>query len=112
MALRLRYLVTPWSGDVLTDQQMLARVLQVLYDDAVLNGPQLQGLLAGTSEALKIVLTQLTLEERTRIWNAVQQPYRLSVIYEVRVVNLDAIQQRTHAPVQVLQVDPARREEQ
>jgi hypothetical protein len=110
MALRLRYLVTAWSGDLFTDQRMLGRVLQVLYDDAVLSGPELQGGLSGTSQALKVTLAQLTLEERTRIWNAVHQPYRLSVVYDVRVVNLDALEQRTTAPIQVRQLDPARRE--
>jgi hypothetical protein len=110
MPLRLRYLVTPWSSDLLTNHRMLGRVLQVLYDDAILDGPQLQGGLAGSSEALKINLTPLTLEERSRIWHAVQQPYRLSIIYEVRVVNLDPIDQQTVVPVQVRQLDPARRE--
>jgi hypothetical protein len=110
MALRLRYLVTAWSGDLFTDQRMLGRVLQVLYDDAILNGPQLQGGLAGTSQALKVTLAQLTLEERSRIWHAIQQPYKLSVTYEIRVVNLDPIEQRTLVPVQVRQLDPARKE--
>jgi hypothetical protein len=90
---------------------MLGRVLQALYDEAILHGPQLQGGLAGTSQALKVTLSQLTLEERTRIWNAVQQPYRLSVTYEVRVVNLDPLEQRTQVPVRARQLDPARRED-
>jgi hypothetical protein len=110
MALRLRYLITPWSGDIFTDQRLLGRVLQVLYDDAILNGPQLQGGLAGTSQALKVTLAQLTLEERSRIWHAIQQPYRLSITYELRVVNLDPLEQRTQVPVQVRQLEPARRE--
>ena len=101
MALRLRYLITPWGGDVFTDQRMLGRVLEVLYDDAILNGPQLRGGLAGTSQALKVTLAQLTLEERTRIWHAIQHQFRLSVIYELRVVNLDSLEQRTQVPVQV-----------
>jgi hypothetical protein len=111
MALRLRYLVTPWSGDLFTDHRMLGRVLQMLYDEAILHGPQLQGGLAGTSQALKVTLAQLTLEERTRIWHAVQQPYRLSVTYEIRVVNLDSLGQRTQVPVRARQLDPARREQ-
>jgi hypothetical protein len=99
MALVLRYLLTPWSGDRLTDQRILARVLQVLYDDAILNGPQLQGVLAGTDQALKVTLAPLSLEERTRVWHAVQRPYRLSLSYEVRVVNLDPIQSEQLKPV-------------
>lgn len=91
MALLLRYMLTPWSGDRLTDHRLLGRAMQVLYDDAVLSGPQLQGPLAGTDQALKVSLSPLTIEERARVWYAIQKPYRLSVTYEVRVVNLDSI---------------------
>jgi hypothetical protein len=91
MALLLRYMMTPWSGDRLTDHRLLGRTLQVLYDGAILSGTQLQGQLANTNEALKVTLSPLTIEERARVWYAIQKPYRLSVTYEVRVVNLDAI---------------------
>ena len=36
------------------------------------------------------LIQKLTLEERTRVWYSVQRPYRLSLYYEVRVVNLDS----------------------
>jgi len=91
MALLLRYMLTPWSGDRVTDHKILGRALQVLYDGAILSGTQLQNGLAGTNQALKVTLSPLTLEERARVWYAIQKPYRLSVTYEVRVVNLDAI---------------------
>jgi hypothetical protein len=91
MALLLRYMMTPWSGDRVTDHRIMGRTLQVLYDGAVLSGTQLQGSsLKNTDEALKITLSPITLEERARVWYAIQKPYRLSVTYEVRVVNLDA----------------------
>jgi hypothetical protein len=90
MALLLRYMLTPWSGDRLTDHRLVGRTLQVLYDGAVLSGTQLQGELAGTDQALKVTLSPLTLEERARVWYAIEKPYRLSLTYEVRVVNLDA----------------------
>lgn len=91
MALLLRYMLTPWSGDRLTDHRLLGRSLQVLYDGAILSGTQLQGQLVGTDQALKVSLSPLTIEERARVWYAIQKSYRLSVTYEVRVVNLDAI---------------------
>jgi len=99
MALSLRYLVTPWGGDRVTDHRMLGRVMQFLYDNAILAGPALQGGLAGTGEALKIALVPLTLEERTRVWYSVQKAYRLSVVYEVRVVNLLSQRRQQVAPV-------------
>jgi uncharacterized protein DUF4255 len=85
---KLKYLVTPSSSSRETEQEMLGRVMQVLYDGAVLTGPQLLGDLQNTATALKITLAALDLEERTRIWHAIQHPYRLSVNYEVRVVNI------------------------
>jgi len=88
LALKLKYLLTPWSSSRVTEHEMLGRVMQVLYDGAILTGPQLQGDLANTATALKLTLSALELEERTRIWHAVQQEYRLSVNYEVRVVKL------------------------
>jgi hypothetical protein len=90
MALLLRYLLTPWSGDRLTDHLILGRVMQVLYDEAILSGPVLNGSLSGTDQALKITMAPLSLDERARVWYSVQRPYHLSVSYEVRVVNLDS----------------------
>ena len=99
MALLLKYLLTPHSGDPETDQKMLGRVLQVLYDEAILSGPVLRGVLQNTDQALKITLAPLSLEERTRVWYSIQRPYRLSVSYEVRVVNLDSIRVDQITPV-------------
>ena len=90
MALRLHYLLTPWGGDSVTEQQILGRAMQALYDDAILAGTDLLGGLQGSADTLKITLIPLTLEDRARVWYAIQKPYRLSVNYEVRVVNLDA----------------------
>lgn len=90
MALLLRYLLTPWSGNAVTDQQILGRTLQTLYDDAVLAGPQLVGDLALNSDALKVTMSQIGLQERTWFWQSVSRPYRLSLVFEVRVVNLDS----------------------
>jgi Pvc16 N-terminal domain len=112
LALKLKYLVTPWSTSRQTDQEMLGRVMQVLYDGAVLTGPQLQGDLANTSTSLKVSLAPLTLEERTRIWHAIQQKYRLSVNYEVRVVNLASRDERTVRAVAERVLDAAVGEDQ
>jgi hypothetical protein len=91
MALVLRYLVTAWGGDRLTEHKLLGRAMQALYDGALISAPDLQALsLKDSAEVLKVTLLPLTLEERTRVWYSVQRPYRLSLYYEVRVVNLDS----------------------
>jgi hypothetical protein len=91
MALLLRYLITPWGGTQVTQHQMIGRALQVFYDDAIWAGEELTGSLAGTTDALQFTLTPLTLDQKSWIWYAIQKPYRLSLNYEVRVVNLDSL---------------------
>lgn len=107
MALTLRYLLTPWSDDRTTDYLILGRTMQALYDDAILNGPQLAGSLAMTDESFKVTLAPLTLDERSRVWFAIQKPYRLSVAYEVRVVNLDALAVDAQRPITSRRLDHA-----
>jgi hypothetical protein len=99
MALLLRYMVTPWAGDRAADHQLLGRVMQVLYNGAIIHGPDLKGVLANTSEALKIMMAPIPLQERFWLWQAVQRAYRISVTYEIRVVNLEAIDPQVVKPV-------------
>jgi len=108
MALLLKYMMTAWSGDRFTDHLILGRTLQVLYDGAILSGPQLVGAtLVNTSIALKITLTPITLEERSRVFYAVQKPYRLSLTYDVRVVDLDTRTAQSLVPVASRDIRPA-----
>jgi hypothetical protein len=95
----LRYLLTPWSGTPATDHQLLGRALQTLHDDAILSGPQLQGGLAGSGDSIKLKLAPLTLEEQTRVWHAVQRPYRLSLTYDVRVIRIDSADVAVRPPI-------------
>ena len=90
-----------------TDQRIIGRTLQTLYDDAIISGPSLTGGLANTSQALKVKLVALELEDRARVWHAIQRPYRISLVYEVRFVNLDPTAMELRPPVRVRQLDPA-----
>ena len=74
MALLLRYLLTPWSGNRLTDHTILGRAMQILYDESILKGSDLQGSLKNTDQALKVTLAPLNLEDRSRVWHSVQKP--------------------------------------
>jgi hypothetical protein len=90
MALLLRYLITAWGGDQITQHRMLGRAMQALYDDAIIDGSQLTGSLAGSTDTLHVTLTSLTLDQKSYVWFALQKPFRLSLNYEVRVVNLES----------------------
>ena len=110
LALMLRYLLTPWSGDRFTDHRILGRVMQTLYDGAIISGTQLAGSpppngLRESNQALKVTPATLTLDERSRVWFSIQRPYRLSVAYEIRVVNLDSDLVDRRRPVGTRQLD-------
>jgi hypothetical protein len=99
-ALILRYLLTAWGGDRETEHRLLGRAMQALYDGALISGPELRGTsLIGSNETLKVTLSPLSLENQTRVWWAMQKPYRLSLSYEVRVVNLDSETIERRVPV-------------
>jgi hypothetical protein len=87
MPLVLRYLVTPWANDRVTEQLLIGRTLQTLYEQQIKRGADLSPELS--AESISVTLAPLNLEERTRVWWSIQEPYRLSLNYEVRVIELD-----------------------
>ena len=86
----LHYLVTPMAADPLTCQSLLGRVLQVFNDHAILRGSDLQGVLQNTTEQLRVNLEALTLEELSLVWEALGEPYQLSVTYLVQLAKIDS----------------------
>jgi len=86
----LFYLVTPFTSDPGTRHTLLGRVLQVLNDHAILRGADLQGVLAGTTEQLRVNLEALSLEELSLVWEALNEPYQLSVTYLVQLAKIDS----------------------
>jgi len=90
MALLLRYLITPWGGTESTRHRLLGGAMQALYDHSILSFQYQAANGSIEQQELKITLSPLSIEERTRVWYSVQKPYRLSVSYEVRVVNMDS----------------------
>lgn len=78
---------------------MLSVTLQTFYDNPILQGPQLAGDLTGSSLALKVTLALVPVEERTRVWHALQKPYKVSLLYDVRVVPLPSLIDESVIPV-------------
>ncbi len=85
LPLDLYYLLTPLRRDVEDEQMLLGRAMQTLSDHPVLRGSDLVGSLAGSDVQLRV-----TLEEITRVWTALQEPYRLSVSYHVQAVIIES----------------------
>ena len=72
--------------------------MQVLYDDAIIDGLDLRGELAGTEHELRVSLSPMHIDDRARMWWAIGLPYRLSVNYEVRVVEIDVERTTSSTP--------------
>lgn len=88
LALNLFYLLTPSTGSDLGDQQVLGRSLQIFHDQAILRMDSSQT--PERAEELHVSLAPRTIEELAKVWEAMQQPYRLSVCYEVRVARIES----------------------
>jgi hypothetical protein len=95
LALNLFYMLTPYAKDTLSAHQVLSHALGSLHDHSIVASADLPGTLSTSVEQLAIVLCPMTLEELTRIWNALQSPYRLSVCYEVRIALIESTIRQT-----------------
>ncbi len=99
LTLDLYYLITPMVGAPREQQIVLGKIMQVLYDRAILEGPDLAGALAAPGEQLRVMLNPVSLEETTRVWQALETPYRLSLCYLARVAMIDSRQEEAGQPV-------------
>ena len=89
LALNLFYVMTPFAEDPLDEHRVLGEAMRIFYTHSILTGSFLKGDLENTSEELKIELSQLNVEELTRVWSAFTIPYRLTVCYEIRILLID-----------------------
>lgn len=99
LPLLLHFLVTPIASDAATRHTLMGKVLQVFYDHSILRGADLQGALQGGDEQLRVVLEALSLEDLSLVWDALSEPYQLSVSYMVQVVNIDSGAQPVMTPI-------------
>ncbi len=104
LPLRLHYLFTPvvdpsTTNNTEIEQRVLGKVLQSLYGHPLFRGTDLSGDFAGTDAELRARLEPMSVEDATRIWNALEQPYQLSVSYEVTLVNIDSEILESNTPV-------------
>jgi hypothetical protein len=90
LSLNLFYLITPLTKIAGNDHRLLTKAMQIFYDNAILKGSQLQGVLQDSTEELRLSLYTLSMEEISKIWSAFMRPMRVSVSYEVKVVYIDS----------------------
>lgn len=103
LALNLFYLITPFAnvsnGDSTSrdeDHMVLGKVLQVFHDNSII---LFRDTTSGIAEELRIIFRRLTLEELTRIWEALRESYRLSICYQVQVTHIDSTRVSSRARI-------------
>ncbi len=99
LALNLYYLLTPYATDAKSAHSVLGHAMRVFHDHSLIDKEELPAAVRLTTEQLSISLCNLKLDDLTRIWNSLQTPYRLSVAYEVKIVQVESETQRTIARV-------------
>jgi hypothetical protein len=106
LALNLHYMLTAYakkgdsaSRDDITAHQLLGNAMAILHEYPVLNDihdsdfdadvdAQFTGELRTSFEKIKISLVPTTMDEFSKIWTGFSKAYRLSVIYDVSLVQI------------------------
>jgi hypothetical protein len=98
LALDLSYLITPmvFADSEESNHNLLGKVMQVMYDNADLVVRDVDDRVA---ERLSIVLSRLSILELAELWESLQEDYRLSVCYQVRLVRVDSLRLTAQARV-------------
>lgn len=103
LSLVLYYLMTPYAvndldpsmGNIST-HEILGEAMRVFYEFPIVPDEYLADDVVAAREQIKIMHNGLDMEELSQVWGTFDRPFRLSVLYEVSVVQLDqsAVQER------------------
>jgi hypothetical protein len=99
LMLNLYYLVTPLLADPTDRHRVIGKVMQVLYDRAALPVIDKAATTDAPPDEVRVILNPVTLEETTRVWQALEMSYRLSVCYLIRVAVVDSEEEEFLQPV-------------
>jgi hypothetical protein len=95
LSLNLFYLLTAYApndnqaGNAAA-HEILGEAMRTFYEHSIVPEAHLAAGLIGAREHIKIMLNSLDLEELSTVWATFTQPFRLSALYEVSVVQLDS----------------------
>ena len=110
LSLNLYYLMTPYAPNDpqtghSTAHKILGDAMRVFYENPVVPSDYLDAAMKSAGEEVRIMLNTLDLEELSKIWNTFKQPFRLSVLYEISVVQIDPLPEKEKPlPIRVRKV--------
>jgi hypothetical protein len=100
LALALYYLVTPGAPNAGTSdaaaaqerkQRILGKVLQVFHTEPII---ALVDRAAGRVDELYVTLARLSLDELSQVWQALDEPFRISIALRVTTGRVDSLRMR------------------
>jgi len=100
LPLELRYIATPVIDEE-NNRLIIGRLLQFAYDNPSidsLDGSPLGDSFGGACKTLRVTPDLLNVEQLSQLWNAFNQPYRLSLTFRVDVVAVDSARIPVVAP--------------
>jgi hypothetical protein len=96
LSLNLFYLMTPYAqndpqtGNAIA-HAILGEAMRVFYENSIVPQEYLADGLEDAREQVQIIQNSLDMEELARVWSTFTQPFRLSILYQVTVVQIDAL---------------------
>jgi hypothetical protein len=107
LSLILYYLLTPFSPPhsetgLADTHGLMGEAMRVFYENAIVSQEFLETGL--TAPQVKVTLVPAEVEELSKIWTALNAPYRLSAVYEISFVDVPAQREMT-APKNVEKTD-------
>lgn len=96
LSLNLFYLMTAYAPNDSqignsSAHELLGEAMRVFYENPIVPNSYLASKLQNTREQIKIMHNTLDMEELSRVWSTFTQPFRLSALYEISVVQLDML---------------------
>lgn len=93
--MNLFYMLTAYSmSDVKfrasEEQRILGRAIQVLMDHGILDAKMIGVSAAADSYPIKIEMLRLENEEKMKLWNMPDVPYKLSLFYKVSPIEIES----------------------
>lgn len=88
LALDLYYLLTPFATSGEADHLLLGKAMQTFHDSGTAR--IVDSTVRDVNEELRITLFRRSLDEISQVWQALREPYRLSVCYQVKVTHIDS----------------------
>ena len=88
LPIELRYLITPWTSEVIDGHRILGHVLRRLGSFQSMERKHLFGDSWDADDTVQLIPENLPVDEYHDIWDPAEIPYKLSMSYLARVIGL------------------------